>query len=125
MLEMRKIKLNTRKFGIIGEKIAQGYLKTKNYEILKTNFYTKRGEIDIIAKQENCIVFVEVKTRSNLEYGTPAMAVNGLKKKHLKSSARIYLYQNRLDKYDIRFDVIEIIINSGKCKINHIEGIMK
>lgn len=116
--------MNTRKFGIIGEKIAQGYLKAQGYEILKNNFYTKRGEIDIIAKKENYIVFVEVKTRSNLNYGTPAMAVDGLKKKHLKSSASIYLYQNQFYKYDIRFDVIEIIINSGKCKINHIKGIM-
>ncbi len=124
MSEMRKIKLNTRRFGIIGEKIAQGYLKSQDYEILKNNFYTKRGEIDIIAKKENCIVFVEVKTRSGFEYGTPAMAVDGLKKKHLKSSASIYLYQNKLYKYDIRFDVVEIIINNGKCKVNHIKGIM-
>lgn len=116
--------MNTRKFGIIGEKIAQGYLKAKDYDILKTNFYTKRGEIDIIAKKENCIVFVEVKTRSSLEYGIPAMAVDGLKKKHLKSSASIYMYQNQLYKHNIRFDVIEIIIQGGKCKINHIEGIM-
>lgn len=116
--------MNTRKFGIIGEKIAQGYLKANDYQILKNNFYTKRGEIDIIAQKENCIVFVEVKTRSNLEYGTPAMAVDGLKKKRLKSTASIYMYQNQLYSYNVRFDVIEIIINSGKCKINHIKGIM-
>ena len=52
------------------------------------------------------------------------MAVDEIKKNHLKSSASIYLYQNKLYKYDIRFDVVEIIINNGKCKINHIEGIM-
>ena len=52
------------------------------------------------------------------------MAVDGLKKKHLKSSASIYMYQNQLYKHNIRFDVIEIIIQGGKCKINHIEGIM-
>jgi len=124
LLETRKIKLNTRKFGIIGEKIAQGYLRNQKYDILNTNFYTKRGEIDIIAKKDNYIVFVEVKTRSNLEYGTPAMAVNRLKRKHLKSSANIYIYQNKLYKYDVRFDVIEIIINNGKCNINHIKEIM-
>lgn len=116
--------MNTRKFGIIGEKIAQGYLRNQKYDILNTNFYTKRGEIDIIAKKDNYIVFVEVKTRSNLEYGTPAMAVNRLKRKHLKSSANIYIYQNKLYNYDVRFDVIEIIINNGKCNINHIKEIM-
>ena len=45
---MRKIKLNTRRFGIIGEKIAQGYLKSQDYEILQNNFYTKKGELFIV-----------------------------------------------------------------------------
>lgn len=116
--------MNKRKFGIVGEKIAQGYLLNKGYEILDTNFYTKKGEIDIIAQKDNCIVFFEVKTRSNLEYGTPAMAVNYTKKKHIKSSAKVFLQLNRLHGHDVRFDVIEVLIKDGKCKINQIEGIM-
>ena len=86
--------MNTRKFGIIGEKIAQGYLINKGYEILENNYYTRRGEIDIIAKINNTISFVEVKTRNNLEYGSPAMAVNGVKKKNIKS-ANEYLTQTK------------------------------
>lgn len=116
--------MNTRKFGIIGEKIAQGYLINKGYEILENNYYTRRGEIDIIAKINNTISFVEVKTRNNLEYGSPAMAVNGVKKKNIKSAAEIYICLKDLYNYDIRFDVIEIIIKNGKCKINHMEGII-
>ena len=116
--------MNKRKFGIIGEKIAKCYLENKGYEILKTNFYTKVGEIDIISKKDNSIIFFEVKTRSNLKYGTPAMSVNKVKKKHIKNVAKIYIHTNKLYKYDIRFDVIEIIIKNGKCKINHIEKIM-
>lgn len=116
--------MNTRKFGIIGEKIAQGYLINKGYEILETNFYTKRGEIDIIAQKDKCIIFVEVKTRTSLKYGTPAMAVNSTKKKHIKSVAKTFLYLKRLNGYDVRFDVIEVFINDGKCQINHLEGIM-
>ncbi len=50
--------MNTRRFGIIGEKIAQGYLLKKGYKILETNFYTKKGEIDIIVQKNNCIIFV-------------------------------------------------------------------
>ena len=50
--------MNRRKFGMIGEKIAQGYLKDDDYEIIDTNFYTKVGEIDIICKKNNTIVFV-------------------------------------------------------------------
>ena len=88
--------MNKRKFGIIGEKIAQGYLINKEYKILETNFYTRIGEIDIIAQKDNCIIFVEVKTRTNLNFGTPAMSVNSIKKKHIKSVAKTFLYLNRL-----------------------------
>ena len=114
--------MNKRKFGIIGEKIAQDYLRNNGYKILEKNFYSKSGEIDIIAQKDRNIIFVEVKTRSDLKFGTPAMAVNSRKKKHIKSVAKTFIYINRLNKYDIRFDVIEILINNGKCNINHIEG---
>ena len=116
--------MNKRKFGIIGEKIAQGYLLNKGYDIIETNFYTKKGEIDIIAKKDDCIIFVEVKTRTNLNFGTPAMAVDSTKKKHIKLVAKIFLYLNKLEHCNIRFDVIEVFISNGKCNINHIEGIM-
>ena len=116
--------MNKRKFGIIGEKIAQGYLTNKGYQILDTNFYTKRGEIDIIAKKDSCIIFVEVKTRTNLKYGTPAMAVNSTKMKHIKFAAKVFLALNRFKEYMVRFDVIEILIKDGKCGINHLENVM-
>lgn len=116
--------MNKRKFGIIGEKIVQGYLVNKGYKIIETNYYTKRGEIDIICKKDNCIIFVEVKTRTSLKFGTPAMAVNSNKKQHIKSVAKVYIFLNNLNSFEIRFDVVEVFINNGKCKINHIEGIM-
>ena len=116
--------MNKRKFGIIGEKIAQGFLANRGYKILENNFYTKRGEIDIIAQKDKCIIFVEVKTRTSFSVGTPAMAVNTTKKTHIKSVAKIYLHLKRLYKCDVRFDVIEVFIKDGKCEINHIEGAM-
>ena len=116
--------MNKRKFGIIGEKIAQDYLRNKGYELLCTNFYTRKGEIDIIAREGDCIVFVEVKTRSNLKYGTPAMAINLTKKKHIKFASKIFLAINKLNECEVRFDVIEVFIMGGKCKINHLERIM-
>ena len=116
--------MNTRRFGIIGEKIAQGYLINKGYEIIETNFYTQKGEIDIITKKDGCIIFVEVKTRTNLKFGTPAMAVNSTKKKHITCAAKIFLHINKLYRYNIRFDVVEVFISDGKCHINHIEGAM-
>lgn len=120
LLEM----MNTRRFGNIGEKTAQYYLRGKGYMILQTNFYTKMGEIDIIAEKDNCIIFVEVKTRTSFKFGTPAMAVDLNKRKHIKNSAKVFLYINKLEDRIVRFDVIEVFINDGKCNINHIEGIM-
>ena len=119
-----RYEMNRRKFGTVGEKIAKNYLKNNGYEIIETNFYTKKGEIDIISQKDNWIVFVEIKTRNNLEYGTPAMAVNFTKKMHIKNSAKIYIHMNNLYGCKVRFDVIEIIIKNGKCKINHIKNIM-
>ena len=116
--------MNKRKFGIIGEKLAQGFLINKGYEILDTNFFSRNGEIDIIAQKDNIIVFVEVKTRSSFEYGTPAMAVDFTKKNHLKSAAKVFLHINRLYGYDVRFDVVEIFIKGGRCEFNHIEMII-
>ena len=82
------------------------------------------GEIDIIVQKDKCIIFVEVKTRTSLKFGSPAMAVNYTKRKHIKSVAKMYLYLNKLNHSEIRFDVVEVFISNGKCNINHIEGIM-
>ena len=65
-----------------------------------------------------------MKTRTNLRFGTPAMAVNSAKRKHIKSTAKTFLYLHRLYGHDVRFDVVEVFINDGKCEINHLEGIM-
>lgn len=116
--------INKRRFGIVGEKIARDYLSTNGYKIIKTNFYTQKGELDIIAKKENYIDFIEVKTRTSDIYGTPASAVNKTKIKHMISAAKIFLRLNKFSKYEIRFDVIEIFIKDGKCKINHIKQII-
>ena len=116
--------INKKKIGSIGEKIAQEFLKNKGYNIINTNFYTKRGEIDIIATMENELIFVEVKTRTNNKYGTPALAVNYTKIKHMKCTAKIFLMLNKFYNYSIRFDVIEIVIKNGKTYINHIKQII-
>lgn len=126
LLEKEKIKVqkNKRKIGIIGELIAEKYLKSKRYKIICKNFFTRHGEIDIVSKKDNCIVFVEVKMRNNLNYGTPASAVNYIKLKHMKTAAKIFLTLNKCNKYAIRFDVIEILNKDGKYLINHIKQVI-
>lgn len=116
--------MNKRKFGIIGEKMAQKYLKDNKYEIIENNYYTRNGEIDIIASKNNYIIFVEVKTRTNEKYGRDSEAVNKIKKIHMKKSAAIFLKENNFSRFTIRFDVIEVYMINGKCKINHIKQII-
>lgn len=114
---------NRKELGNIGEKVATRFLLERNLEILENNFYCKNGEIDIIAKDHKEIVFIEVKTRRNKKFGRPLEAVNYIKQKHMKETARYFLYKNNLENELIRFDVIEIFFIKGKFKINHIKQI--
>jgi len=108
-------KVNNKKAaGTIGEDAAVEYLKENNFEILERNFRFKRlGEIDIISREMNYICFVEVKTRSSLEYGYPREAVNRKKQDNIKKLAQIYLAQRKIYNADIRFDVVEVYIEKG------------
>ncbi len=102
--------------GAIGENKAVKYLKKKGFKILEKNHKNLLGEIDIIAKDKDFLVFVEVKTRSSMAFSTPAYAVNTSKQHKLKKSATLYLKTHNLFNVPCRFDVIEIL----EEKINHI-----
>ena len=122
---MKYMKIHIKKdFGNSGEDIAVQYLKSHGHIILKRNFYCKQGEIDIITKDENEIVFIEVKSRSNTEYGLPSESVTKQKIQHLYKTARYFLYKNKMLNEFVRFDVVEILIKSGKFNINHIKQII-
>ncbi len=115
---------NSKQIGKIGEQLACKYLEKLGYKIIQRNFYSRQGEIDIIAKQDKMIIFIEVKTRTNEQFGKPAEAVNRIKKKHIYQTAKYYLYNTKQEKKNIRFDVIEVYIKNGKIKFNHIKQIM-
>ena len=102
--------------GRIGEKKANEYLKKKGYTIVDLNYKTRVGEIDIIAKDGEYTVFVEVKTRSGDGYGAPSEAVDKRKREKYFKVASEYLLRNGLNDTACRFDVIEI--EDGQ--INHL-----
>lgn len=104
-----------------GEKIASDFLKNKNYEILETNWRHKKLEIDIIAKHQNTIVIVEVKTRKSELFGEPETFVDKKKQKFLFTAANEYILKHMLTN-DARFDIISILLNNNKYKIKHIEN---
>ena len=107
-----------------GEEIVCKYLKKERYKILEMNFNCKIGEIDIIAKQKNEIVIIEVKTRTNKEYGLPAEAVTKKKLKHIYKTAEYYIYSRKIKNIDIRIDVIEVYFIEGKWYINHLKKVI-
>ena len=107
--------------GKIGEDIAVTYLQQNNYIIIERNFECNQGEIDIIAKDKDELVFIEVKTRSNALYGMPKDAVDKIKKKHIYKSAEYYVYLKKIKNIPIRIDVIEIYKKQGRYKVHHIK----
>ena len=102
--------------GRAGEVKAAEFIKSKGYKIIKTNYKTALGEIDIIALDGDVLVFIEVKTRSSDEYGAPSEAVNIKKQEKYYKTATYYLQREKKLNSPCRFDVIEI--ENGQ--INHI-----
>lgn len=110
---------NTNK-GFEYEQIAQRYLKFNGYQIVAVNFFCRFGEIDIIAKKDRYIIFVEVKGRKNSKIGYPREYVTAKKKNKLILTAKYYMMLHNDDETNYRFDVLEIIFDEKK--INHIEN---
>jgi putative endonuclease len=107
--------------GIEGENVAVKFLEKKGYRIIRRNYKTHIGEIDIIAQDGNTIVFVEVKTRGNESFGKPFEAVNKRKRQKLKNLALLYL-KNQGREFPVRFDVLSIFCSDkGKKEIEHIK----
>lgn len=100
-----------RLVGSFGQNIAVEFLKKKHYIILKENFYTREGEIDIIAEHEGQIVFIEVKTRLSEKFGLPEDAVNNDKKNKMQQAAMEYWQQKQINNDNYRFDLVAIQID--------------
>ena len=94
--------------GIKGEEIAEKYLSQQGYQVLERNFHSQQGEIDIIAKDKDFLVFVEVKNYSFKSLGSPVGAVRKNKKQSIIHAAQTYLYKNNIKNTYCRFDVIAI-----------------
>ncbi len=116
--------MNNKKLGELGEKIAKFYLTINNFQILKTNFRYRFGEIDIIAQKGKCIHFVEVKTRVN-DYIEAREAIDKNKQKHILNCAEFYIYKNQIENMCIEFDAIEVYIKENSLKINYIKQIIE
>ena len=118
-----KIKRLNQLTGQRGEAAAGKYLRRKGYQIVTRNFRTRFGEIDLIAKQKNTLVFVEVKTSKGR--GRPEWQISPRKLSQVKKMAQVYLTTHKVRYTDLRIDVVCVVLNSQDelLKINHYEAI--
>lgn len=114
---MSKQRIN---LGKSGEDLAAKALQKKGLKIIIRNFRNKFGEIDIIARDREYLVFVEVKTRCSDRFGLPEEAVTAAKQQQIIRVASSYLSQHKLLNVPVRFDVVAITIKGGKPEINHL-----
>jgi putative endonuclease len=108
--------------GKSGEEAAVAYLKKKKFRIIQQGFRFHRGEIDIIASEKDTLVFLEVKTRQNLEFGFPEESVTPLKQQQIRRLAEAYLAANNLHHVPCRFDILSIYYTEKDgYRIHHLQ----
>jgi len=111
-----------KKLGNRGEKIAGNFLRKQGYQIIEKNYHSRLGEIDIVAREDESIVFVEVKTRRSTDFGLPEEALSYDKRRRLSKLALGYLAHRRIKDTNCRFDVVSILMDNKKVrKVKHIE----
>lgn len=106
--------------GRTGEEMARKYLEQHGFKIIQQNFRCRLGEIDLIALHRGVLVFVEVKTRTADDLGSPLESVDGRKQRRVMRAATFYLSQHGLHEHEARFDVVGISLRTGTPTLEHI-----
>jgi putative endonuclease len=109
--------------GELGERAARTCLKRNGLKFLTANFRSDRGEIDLIFRDRDCLVFVEVKTRSSEDWGRPASAVDARKRRLLTRTGLDYLRLLGNPAVKVRFDIVEVLLEDGAVReIRHLQN---
>jgi len=103
----------SQQYGELGERAAKKHLQQRGLKFLTANFRSDRGEIDLIFRDDDCLVFVEVKTRSSEDWVRPAASVNQRKRRLLCQTALDYLELLKNPQVKIRFDIVEVLLQDG------------
>ncbi len=118
-------KISPRELYLLGESFAVTYLINKGYIVLDTNYSCPQGEIDVVAQRENCLVFVEVKTRRKHSITEAKSSISHTKQKRLSITAQYYINQNpQSDNLNTRFDALILFYNDieNSFTIHHLEN---
>ena len=116
------MKNRRQKLGERGEALAVRRLKKAGYKIIETNYRTRLGEIDIIAKEKDTLVFVEVKSRRSVHFGSPKWAITPKKRKKISMVALHYLKATNQSSARARFDVVAVVSNRDKPQVDIIKN---
>jgi putative endonuclease len=109
------------RYGRLGERAARRHLRRRGMKFLTANFRTTRGEIDLVFRDDDCLVFIEVKTRSSEEWGRPASAVDRERRQRLTRAGLDYLRLLRNPAVKVRFDIVEVLLDGEVVKeIRHL-----
>lgn len=116
------MKIYNRQTGRLAEDFAARVLKDKGYLILERNFHNRFGEIDIIAKEGDVLVFVEVKAKKGMDFGTPEEMITAYKLQKIRRMAEVYMSGKSLS---CRIDVVAIVLSSDDklLRLNHYENV--
>ena len=112
--------MKRRDTGILGEKLAKDFLKKRGYHILETNYRCPEGEIDIVAKHKDYLVFIEVRTKKSLEFGSPEESITPAKQARMRATASHYRQTHNDLPLPWRIDVVAIELDQ-KGKLSRIE----
>lgn len=109
--------------GSFGEALARDYLISKGYKILNMNFRNKFGEIDIICKKNNLLIFCEIKSRYSNSFGYQIESITCYKQKQIIKLSELYLISKKYYNFNVRYDIIEVIFNTITSShiINHVQ----
>jgi putative endonuclease len=102
--------------GELGERAAKKHLRRLGLQFLTANFRSARGEVDLVLRDGDCLVFAEVKTRSSEDWTRPAAAVDARKRRLLSQAALDYLRLLRNPEVKIRFDIVEVLLSDGEVR---------
>jgi putative endonuclease len=116
--------MKRKETGNLGEKLARDHLKKKHHRILETNYHCPHGEIDIISKQKDTLVFTEVRTKTGTEFGTPEESITRTKRERMRACALYYLQTHENQEKIWRIDVaaVELYSNGKPSRIELIEN---
>ena len=106
--------MDRKELGKKGEELALRFLKKRGYRVVEKNYVCKMGEMDIIAREKDTWVFIEVKTRTSTIFGPPQLAVNSSKQRQLSKVALNYLMEKKLEDMKARFDVVAILLEEKR-----------